>query len=247
LAKRYPPKKRKSIVCTNRDFLFPASGGPSRVYRVDPNTGNVTGQFNLLPDVRHADGLAYAGNNILYSADTNARAIYKIDLEKAIKDGNCKEATLGKITVDLKMNPAFLTFDGKYLWFGKYYKPQVGLPRIYKVDPDSVFKDWPEINKVTPDMALFKFDIDTESQGATFDKEGYLWLSQSGNKMGKLQKVDPLNGKVLKEYKLMAGLEDLAFSPDGKLWASSEAGAKKYLKWDIYYPLIFEIDVTKLK
>ena len=51
-------------------------------------------------------------------------------------------------------------------------------------------------------MALVSFEIDVEIQGATFDKDGYLWLSKSGSKMGKLQKVDPSNGRVLKEYEL---------------------------------------------
>ena len=223
------------------------SQGPSRVYRVDPKTGNVTSQFDLPSDVGHADGLAYAGSNVLYVADTHAKQIYKLDLEKTIRQGNCNESVLGKVTVDKSMSPAFITHDGKYLWFGRYSKSRSDMPKIFKVDPDSVFKEWPSLNKVFPDMALLNFEIDTESQGATFDKEGYLWLSQSGSKMGKLQKVDPSNGKVLKEYELMAGLEDLAVAPDGKLWSVSEAGTKRWLKWQTFYPLIFEIDITKLK
>ena len=222
--------------------------GPSRVYRVDTKTGNVTGQFDLPSDVGHADGLVYAGSNVLYVADTHAKQIYKLDLGKAIRQGNCNESVLGKVTVDKSMGPAFITHDGKYLWFGRYSKKfWSAIPKIFKVDPDSVFKEWPSLNKVFPDMALLNFKIDTESQGATFDKEGYLWLSQSGSKMGKLQKVDPSNGKVLKEYELMAGLEDLAVAPDGKLWSVSEAGTKRWLGWQTFYPLIFEIDVTKLK
>jgi len=223
------------------------SSGPSRVYRVDPKTASITGQFDLPPDVGHADGLAYAGNNVLYVADTHRKKIYKLDLEKAIKQGNCNESVLSNIIVDKSMGPAFLTYDGKYLWFGKYSKSKSDMPKIFKVDPDNVFKEWPDINKVSPHMASLSFEIDTESQGATFDKEGYLWLSQSGSKMGKVQKVDPSNGKVLKEYELMAGVEDLAIAPDGKIWSVSEAGTKRWLRWQTFYPLIFEIDITKLK
>jgi len=221
------------------------SSGPSRVYRVDPKTGNVTGQFDLPSDVGHADGLAYAGGRVLYVADTHSKQIYKLDLEKAIRQGNCNESVLSKIIVDKSMGA--LTYDGKYLWFGKYSKSKSDMPKIFKVDPNNVFKEWPEINTVSPHMASLSFEIDTESQGATFDKEGYLWLSQSGSKMGKLQKVDPSNGKVLKEYELMAGLEDLAIAPDGQLWSVSEAGTKRWLKWQTFYPLIFEIDITRLK
>ncbi|MGB9627761.1 MAG: hypothetical protein ACPL6D_03790 [Thermodesulfobacteriota bacterium] len=223
------------------------SSGPSRVYRVDPKTGNVTGQFDLPSDVGHADGLAYAGGNVLYVADTHSKQIYKLDLEKAIRQGNCNESVLGKISVDKSMSPAFITYDGKHVWFGRYSKSKSDMPKIFKVDPDNVFKEWPSVNKVFQDMALLSFEIDTESQGATFDKEGYLWLSQSGSKTGKVQKVDPSNGKVLKEYELIAGLEDLAIAPDGKLCSVSEAGTKRWLKWETFYPLIFEIDITKLK
>jgi DNA-binding beta-propeller fold protein YncE len=223
------------------------SSGPSRVYRVDRKTGNVTGQFDLPPDVGHADGLAYAGGNVLYVADTRSKQIYKLDLEKAIREGNCNESVLSKIIVHKSMGPAFLTYDGGYLWSGQYTKSKPDIPKIYKIDPHGVFKEWPAITKVSPDAALFSFEIDAESQGATFDKDGYLWLSQSGSKMGKVQKVDPSNGKVLKEYELMAGVEDLAIAPDGKLWSVSEAGTKRWLKWQTFYPLIFEIDITKLK
>lgn len=222
------------------------SKGPGRAYRVAPATGNITGQFELPSDVGHADGLAYAGNNVLYLADTaSAGKVYKLDLEKAIKKGNSEEAILGKILVGKGMGPAFLTYDGKNLWFGQYSKS--GKPKIFKVDPDSVFQEWPKINKVSPDLALMSFEIDTETQGATFDRDGFLWLSRSGSKMGKLQKVDASSGKVLKEYEVMPGIEDLAFSPDGKLWSVSEAGSMRWFKWATYYPLIFEIDINKLK
>jgi hypothetical protein len=223
------------------------SKGPSRVYRVDPKAENVTGQFDLPPDVGHADGLAYAGDNVLYVADTYSKQIYKLNLEKAIRTGNCRESVLSKIVVHKSMGPAFLTYDGRYLWFGRYTKSKQDIPKIYKVDPLEVFKEWPAITNVSPDMALYSFEIDTETQGATFDKDGYLWLSQSASTMGKIQKVDPSNGRVLKEYELMAGVEDLAVALDGKLWSVSEAGTKRWLKWQTYYPLIFEIDIAKLK
>jgi hypothetical protein len=223
------------------------SSGPARVYRVDPNTGNITGQFALPPDVGHADGLAYAGDNVVYLADTHSKQIFKLDLEKAIREGNCNESVLSKIIVHKSMGPAFLTYDGRYLWFGQYTKSKSDAPKIYKIDPNGSFKEGPEIAKLSPDMALFSFEIDIESQGATFDKDGYLWLSQSGSKMGKIQKVNPSNGKVVKEYELMAGVEDLATAPDGKLWSVSEAGTKRWFKWQTFYPLIFEIDITKLK
>jgi DNA-binding beta-propeller fold protein YncE len=215
------------------------STGTSRVYRIDPKTGIVTGQFDLPLDVGHPGGLAYAGNDALYVA--NLGTIYKLDLKKAIEDGNCERAVISQVFVDKSMGPSFITYDGRHLWFGKYSRSSK--PKIFKVDSD---RPYPE-NHIHPDSVLFSFNIDTRSQGATFDKDGYLWLSQSGSKWGKLQKVDSSNGKVLKEYKLMAGLEDLSFSPDGKLWSVSEAGTLRWFNWDTSYPLIFEIDTKKLK
>jgi sugar lactone lactonase YvrE len=223
------------------------SSGPSRVYRVDPKTGGISGQFELPADVGHADGLAYTGGNVFYLADTKGKQIYKIDLGKALSQGNCSEAVLGKIKVNKSMGPAFITYDGKRIWFGQYTKSKSEKPKIYQLTPDDFFKEWPTVNNVTSDMASLSFDIDVESQGAVFDKEGYLWLSQSSSKRGKVQKIDPSNGKVLKEYELMAGIEDLAFAPDGKLWSVSEAGTKRWLRWETFYPLIFEMDITRLK
>jgi sugar lactone lactonase YvrE len=222
--------------------------GPCRVYRVDPGTGTVTGQFDLPREFGHADGLATGGSNILYASDTHAGVIYKIDLEKALKDGNCNEAILGKAAVDKPaMNPAFLTYDGSFLWFGRHNKAGAKRAIVYKMDPGKLFSLHAKDEKITPDKAEGGFEIDFEAQGATFDKEGYLWIAYSGSKWGKIQKIDPSKGKVIKEYDLMAGLEDLGCAPDGKLWSVSEAGAFKYYHWKTYYPVIFEIDQTKLK
>jgi hypothetical protein len=222
--------------------------GPCRVYRVDPGTGIVTGGFDLPGEFGHADGLAYGGSNILYAGDTHASVIYKIDIEKALKDGNCNEAILGKAAVDgATMNPAFLTYDGSFLWFGRHNKTGSKKAKVYKVDPGRLFSQQANGDKITPDLAEGGFEIGYEAQGATFDKEGYLWVSYSGSKWGKVQKIDPSKGKVIKEYDLMAGLEDFACAPDGKLWSVSEAGSFKYLNWKTYYPLIFEIDQTKLR
>lgn len=230
----------------SKDVAVPK--GPCKVYRVDPRMGPVTGQFDLPGKFGHADGLAYGGSNILYASDTHAGVIYKIDLEKALKDGNCNEAILGKAAIDKPtMNAAFLTYDGSFLWFGRHNKPRSKKAKVYKVIPGKLFSPQAKDDKITPDLAEGGFEIDYEAQGATFDKEGYLWVAYSGSKWGKVQKIDPSKGKVIKEYDLMAGLEDFACAPDGKLWSVSEAGAFKYLKWKTFYPFIFEIDQAKLK
>jgi hypothetical protein len=217
--------------------------GPCKVYRVDPRAGLVTGQFDLPGRFGHADGLAYGGSNILH-----AGVMYKIDLGGALKDGTCNEAILGKAAVEKPtMNPAFLAYDGTFLWFGRHNKEGSKKAKVYKVNAGKVFSPQTKDDRITPDLADGSFEIDDAAQGAAFDKEGYLWVAYSRSKWGKVQKIDPSDGKVVKEYDLMAGLEDLACAPDGKLWSVSEAGAFKYIKWKTFYPLIFEIDQAKLK
>lgn len=227
--------------------------GPSKVFCVDPGTGKITGQFDLPAGIGHAGGLAYAGQNILYVADSigigsmASGKILKINLGKALEDGNCDQSILGEISLEGLMTPCFLTFDGRYLWFGTYSSDGSESPKIYKIDPKKVFNESPSVCPVSPDMTLFSFEVDSWVQGAAFDHEGYLWLSQSTSRWGCIQRLNPSNGEILDEYELMAGIEDLAVSPDGELWSVSEAGTVKYLSWGTYFPVIFQIDVTGLR
>jgi hypothetical protein len=46
---------------------------------------------------------------------------------------------------------------------------------------------------------------------------------------------------------MVVGLEDLGFDADGKLWAVSEAGSRRWSRWSKTYPVIFQIDVSALK
>lgn len=84
------------------------------------------------------------------------------------------------------------------------------------------------------------------SQGASFDKDGFLWLSQRSSQFGALQKVDPKTGRVLASYPMVASIEDLGFDGDDMLWAVSEAGSKRWHNWPTFYPILFSIDVRRL-
>jgi hypothetical protein len=55
------------------------------------------------------------------------------------------------------------------------------------------------------------------------------------------------NGKALAEHEVPVGIEGLAFDSSGKLWSVSEAGARKYYDWPVLFPLVFAIDIEKLK
>ena len=62
--------------------------------------------------------------------------------------------------------------------------------------------------------------IAAHAQGAAFDRDGFLWLALSNSTFGRLQKVDARDGKVLAEYDMPIGLEDIELDTEGKLWTN---------------------------
>ena len=72
-------------------------------------------------------------------------------------------------------------------------------------------------------------------------------MTFSSSKYGQLQKVDSNSGKVLAEYEMVIGIEDIGFNEDGRLWSVSEAGSLRWSRWAKTFPVIFQMDVTKLK
>ncbi|MGZ8428356.1 MAG: hypothetical protein ACXW4G_03985 [Candidatus Deferrimicrobiaceae bacterium] len=97
------------------------------------------------------------------------------------------------------------------------------------------------------DIASRSFPIAAEAQGAAFDRRGNLWMTFSSSKHEELQKVDPTSGKVLAQYDMVIGIEDIGFDEDGRLWSVSEAGSLRWSKWSKTFPVVFQMDVTKLK
>ena len=72
-------------------------------------------------------------------------------------------------------------------------------------------------------------------------------MTFSSSKHGELQKVDPTSGKVLAQYDMVIGIEDIGFDEDGRLWSVSEAGSLRWSKWSKIFPVVFQMDVRKLK
>jgi hypothetical protein len=72
-------------------------------------------------------------------------------------------------------------------------------------------------------------------------------MTFSSSKYGQIQKVDLNSGKVLAQYEMVIGIEDIGFDEDGRLWSVSEAGSLRWSKWSKTFPVVFQIDVTKLK
>jgi len=219
-----------------------AGGFPTcRLYRIDRRTLSVTGRFDLPPMCGHAGGLAYAGGNRLFVADTGH--LFEVDLGKAFDPASAGHAVVRTLSLPFPLRGSFLAYRDGALWIGVYTKPEPG--RIVRIPLEFIDAN-PQLLELREEQASASLATATRSQGASFDAEGFLWLSQSSSQFGRLQKLDPKTGKVLASYAAVAGIEDLGFDADGMLWAVSEAGSKRWFNWPTYYPVLFSIDVRAL-
>lgn len=216
--------------------------GPCRVFRVDAKTGEYTGQFDLPEDCGHAGGLVYIGNNILVVADT--RQLYKIDMNQAFQDSNTKKALLAVVKLEGNLKGSFVDFDGTSLFVGSSEKDASKANGFFL--PLSVFETH-NGKTINEDIASKSYSIAAIAQGAAFDQQGNLWMTFSNSKQGELQKVNPNSGEVLAQYEMVIGIEDLGFAPNGRLWSVSEAGSLRWSNWSETFPIVFQMDVTKLK
>lgn len=218
--------------------------GPSRVFQIDPATGALTGRFDLPPELGHPGGLAW-GDNALYVAD-HAKLL-RLDLGLSLAKGQA--AVTGRRAVDPAMGPSFLAWHDKQLWFGRWTRPNQGQPWLYAVPTARIFpndKGGASTAPLGPADATRRVMLPLLVQGATFDSRGNLWLSASTQRFGRLYRVDAADGRVIAEYAVPAGIEDLAHGPDGRLWSVGESGSKRWLGSATFYPLIFELEPGRL-
>ena len=230
------------LVAAYKSTSHRRSRGESRVFAVDMESGERVGEILLPDDVGHPGGLANDRRGTLFVADRGK--LYRIDLARALADGDAREAILGRADVDRAIGPSFLTWHAGHLWFGPYEK--TGEPRLYRYPVAKVF---PEDGSVylTADDDVHSIPIDVRTQGAAFDAEGRLWLSQSGGDGGVVQRLNAQTGDLLDLFTVAAGTEDLSFDGAGMLWSVSEAGSLRWRHWETYFPLIFSLDVGQLK
>ena len=218
------------------------SRGESRVFAVDMHSGDSVGEFLLPDDVGHPGGLANDRRGTLFVADRGK--LYRIDLARALADGDSRAAILGRADVDRAIGPSFLAWHADHLWFGPYEK--WGEPRLYRYPVARVFPEDGSVYLTATDE-VHSIPIDVRTQGAAFDGQGHLWLSQSGSEGGVVQRLDAATGDLLDLFEVMAGIEDLSFDGAGRLWSVSEAGSLRWRRWETWFPLIFSLDVGRLK
>ena len=218
-----------------------ANTGPCRVFRIEAATGKPAGHFDIPPGTcTHSGGLAHVGNGKLFLADT--RQVFMVDVEKALASGTSAGSSRAvKITGELR--GSYASFDGKDFWIGTWTKEEPKA-RMFRLDP-KLFDD-SDGQTVKEDRAVESIPVPLEAQGAAFDAGGNLWVSASNDKWGRLYRLDR-QGKVLAQYDMVAGLEDLTVDAQGQLWGLSESGTRKYLAWETKFPYIFRIDTGKLK
>jgi hypothetical protein len=216
--------------------------GPCRVFKIDPESGNTLGQFDLPEDCGHAGGLAYIGTGILVAADT--RRLYKIDVEAAFKGSASERAVQATVKLGGAVKGSFADFDGTALFLGAYEK-DAAKARGYFL-PISIFETH-NGKTVTEELAVRSIDIPAEAQGAAFDRDGNLWLSASSSKFGTLYKLDRATGRPVARHEMVIGIEDVAFDDAGRLWSVSEAGSIRWQKWLKTFPVLFRIDPSKLR
>jgi hypothetical protein len=218
-----------------------ANTGPCRVFRIEKATGQAAGHFDIPAGTcTHSGGLAYVGQGRLMLADTYQ--LFLVDIDKALASGTSAGAQKA-VKIAGGLRGSYATFDGTHAWIGTWTKDATKAV-MWRLDPS--FFDQYEGQTVREERAVESIPVPLEAQGAAFDQAGNLWVSASNSKWGKLYRLDR-QGRVMAEYPMVAGLEDLTVDDAGQLWGLSESGTMKYLAWETKFPFIFRIDVGGLK
>jgi sugar lactone lactonase YvrE len=226
------------LVSAYRSRRFDQYRGPCRVFRLDPMTGRETGRVDVPPPCGHAGGLAYAGNGMLYIADT--RTLFAVALDAAFTTTpKFRSFTLARGVA------GGLAGSGRgAVWLGTYSPGSGG--RIFEFRTatlDALEAGAP----VGPERAAHASAIPSHAQGAALDPGGSLWIARSDLAWGFLDRLDPTTGRVAARYPAPGGIEGIAFDPSGRLWAVSEAGSRHLPLRYPFFPLIFRLDPARLE
>jgi outer membrane protein assembly factor BamB len=212
-----------------------AGRGPCRLFRLDARRGQVTGTLDLPVRCGHAGGAARGAPGHLWVVDT--QDIFEVRLDRPARAGIGSVVRHIRLTGQVK--GSFAAGTGDALWLGTYQTH--GAPRLYRF-PLAKLK--PEINESDADASVV---VPERAQGAAFDAKGQLWVSRSSGSFGELVRLDQKTGAVRARFALPAGTEDISFDAKGHLWTVSEAGSQRWLSWSTFFPVIFEVDISRLR
>jgi hypothetical protein len=214
--------------------------GEGRVFELDA-TGAVCGQFVLPDDIQHPGGLAIDGNDAYVA---NFGTLLRLDLARSLARG--RAVVTGRRAVERAMGPSFVTAHEGQLWFGRFAREGAEPPRLYAVDVAKIFPA-DRAAPLRPSDASREFAIPLLVQGAAFDRAGRLWLSASVQKEGWLYRYDSATGRELARHAASPGIEGLVAGAADRLWSVGECGTRRWLKSSAFYPVVFEIDLTRLR
>lgn len=216
--------------------------GPCRIFKVDPETGNTIGQFDLPADCGHAGGLARVQKGVLVAADT--RRLYRIDEALAFQPGNSPDAITATVILRGELKGSFVSFDGASVFVGSYEKDPAKARGHFL--PVSIF-DTHNGRALNETAATRSIPLPVEAQGAAFDKAGNLWITSSSSRFGRLDALDATTGQVKSSFQMVIGIEDLSFDDNGRIWTVSEAGSLRWQKWSSTFPILFRLEPGRLK
>jgi hypothetical protein len=212
-----------------------AGRGPCRLYALDTVSGRVSGVLDLPARCGHAGGAASGAPGHLWVADT--RDIFEVQLDKP------RSGTIGKVVRHIRLTGqvkgSFAAGTGDALWLGTY--ETFGEPRLYRF-PLGKLKS--EISETDAEASVI---VPQRSQGAAVDAKGQLWVTRSSGSFGELVRIDRTSGAILARHAMPAGTEDIGFDAKGHLWTVSEAGSKRWLAWATFFPVIFQVDMSRLR
>lgn len=212
-----------------------AGRGPCRLYRLDPTSGKVTGILDLPPQCGHAGGVAKGIPGHLWVADT--RDIFEVRIDQPAS------AAIGKVIRHIRLGGlvkgSYAAGSADALWLGAYETH--GAPRLYKFP-------WASLKpQITQDDAATSVLMPVRVQGAAFDPAGRLWVTRSSGSFGELVEIKPETGAIGKRFAFPVGSEDIGFDAEGRLWGVSEAGSKRWLSWSTFFPVVFQVDMDRLR
>ena len=221
------------FVAAYRSSDVSISIGPCRLYRIAAATGTVTGSFDLPPSCGHAGGLALTAPDRIWVVDTHL--MHEVELSPT----GAPIKVLREVRIEPPLKGSLATAHDNSIWLGSYERDRPG--RLWRIPLVAITGA-----HVGARHATATTEIPSRAQGAAFDSQGRLWLARSGASLGELAVLDPRTGAVSGTYRVPDGIEGIAFV-GSLLWTVSEAGSRRWSNWATVFPLVFALDLAKLR